>query len=131
MEPRIELQDNLKTRWAAFGVDDDEIQRAFRSARSMDPSLTEADFIERSTSDLQKLEKGREDARAEEAKQRQIGEAHQHQSNRIALAGMALPAVIAAADVNANITDIARLALDMADKVLDIADKSKDPILNA
>lgn len=130
MEPRIELPQELKTRWAAFGVDDASIQHNFQLARASLPSLTEAEFIERATHDLQQLEKGREDARAEEAKQRQIDEAHQRQANRIAIAGMALPAIITAADHTKSVGDVARTALAHADALLAQADATKDPSLN-
>lgn len=131
MEPRIELPQDLIDRLAAVRLDDAHLQYNYRQALREDPSLTDALFIERLTSDLVALEHNKVEYEAEQAKQRQIDEAHQRQSNRIALAGMALPALISAASADKNIREIACAALAHADAVLDAADATKDPILNA
>lgn len=128
--PRIEMSDDLKARWAEFGVDDVAIQYNYQQARASDPSLTDEDFIERAAHDLQQLEKGREDARIAEAKERELQDARERQANRIALAGMALPAIITAADHTKSVRDVARAALAHADALLYAAEATKDPILN-
>lgn len=137
MEPRIELPQELVDRLAAVRIVDGQVQYNYRQALRDDPNLTDDLFIERLTTDLETMEhnKAANDAElakfeAEQAKQRKIDEAHQRQANRIAIAGMALPAIIATAAFSKSVNDIACAALTHADALLAAADDTKDPILN-
>lgn len=124
MEPRIEIPQELAARLAAFGINDLELQHNYRNA--LKRGVTDAQFVEQATHDVEQLEAGRTAAE----KQREIDAAHQRQANRIAIAGMALPAIITAADHTKSVGDVARAALAHADALLEAADKTKDPILN-
>lgn len=125
---RIELPQDIIDRLAAVRINDEQVQHHYYYAAK--EGATAEEFLAKLTSDLEALENNAREIKEEQTKQRQIDDAREFQANRIAIAGMALPAIIAAADDKANITDIARLALDMADRVLDIAEVTKDPILN-
>lgn len=128
MEPRIEIPQELAARLSAVRIDDAQIQYHYQGA--LKEGVTEEQFIERLTSDLEALEHNARVIAEEQAKQRQVDEAHQRQANRIAIAGMALPAAIAEAADAASIKDIAGTALAFADELLAQADATKDPILN-
>lgn len=125
MEPRIEIPQELAARLATFGINDLELQHNYRNA--LKHGVTDAQFIEQATHDVEQLEAGR--AAAE--KQCEIDAAHQRQANRVAIAGMALPAIISAATTAKSINEIAAAALHQADALLALADETKDPILNA
>jgi hypothetical protein len=131
VEPRISLSQDLVERLAAVGIDDAHIQFNLQQAFQDDPSMTGDLFTERLIADLETLERNKAEYEAEQAKQRQIDEAHQRQANRIALAGMALPACITGASRSTSIKDIAETALAFADALLAKAEASKDPNLNA
>lgn len=128
MEPRIEIPQELNDRAAAVRISDEQIQYHYQGA--LKEGVTEEQFIARLTSDIEALEHNARVIAEEQAKQRQIDEAHQRQANRIAVAGMALPAIITAADHTKSVGDVARTALAHADALLTAADATKDPTLN-
>lgn len=129
MEPRIELPKQLADRAAAVRISDEQIQYHYQR-EVKESSITDDQFVERLTHDVEALEHNAREIAEEQAKQRLIDEAHQRQANRIALAGMALPAVIAAASPSKSVNEIACAALAHADALLAAADATKDPILN-
>lgn len=128
MEPHIEIPQELIDRAAAVRIGDAQIQHHYREA--LKEGVTDEQFVELLTHDIEALERNAREIAEEQAKERELHGARERQANRIALAGMALPAAISEAADAASIKDIAGTALAFADELLAQADATKDPILN-